>query len=582
MKRFLAGFAFLILCSCAAYAAKTDGGERQRTYWDQLMETQSHKWLFRGSEHMRGGSYEDAVKEFARAVLANPEDPQAHRMLGVAYYWTGQVEQAELEVRESIRLKPDSAHSHLLLGIIEAFKGNMEASYNSFKLAARYDPKRADIQMNIGSMEETLGMFPEALEHFRKAVELDSDHPLYHFQLGLLYRRLGRDEEAIDSFKKATRLYSGFEDAWLELGAIYERQGKLRNATNMFEKSVRLKSRDSVARFRLARLYLKDGDVKKARDILRDVFHLTPADSAGGLALSLSFGGAPEAGQPSGKDRPQKGEKPAAGAGDARPSEPKGPLDVLKSNLDRLPLDQEAKLSIDIAFIPKPKVVEKENSEAPSSLKAALERAGKMPGGTTLGARREFTLNATNLEERSRQISAVVEDLKNVLDSAPKDAETRMGMNLSFSEPSGPSAASEGRKQAKVAYQPRDVGNDMGLWVKGTGWMALIEEVLAGNQRDIPNPESADWWSVEGVGYAVLGRAGPAARAFSKALQLDPDNELAHLGVGVARVIAGDEDGAERSYKRALEINPSNKAAAQGLKWLQRKTAAEDAKEKGP
>jgi tetratricopeptide (TPR) repeat protein len=524
---------------------------------------------------MRGGSYEDAVKEFARAVLANPDDPKAHRMLGVAYYWTGQIEQAELEIRESLRLKPDSAHSHLLMGIIQAFKGNMEGSYNAFKRAARYDPKRADIQMNLGSMEETLGMYPEALAHFRKAVELDKRHPLYHFQLGLLYRRLGRDEEAIASLKKATRLYSGFEDAWLELGAILERQGRLRKATNMFEKSVRLKNRDSVARFRLARLYLKDGKAKKAREVLREVFHLTPSDETGGLALSLSFGGTPEAGGPGGKGRPGERNQPSGQGGETKPSDPKGPLDVLKRNLNRLPLDQEAQLNIDIAFIPKPKVMEKKKTEGPTSLKAALARAGKMPTGTTLGARREFLLNATSPQARARQIAAVVEDLKNVLDSAPKDAETRMGMNLSFTEPSGLGGAPDGKKKGKVAYQPRDVGNDMGLWVKGTGWMTLIEEVLAERGRDIAYPDSADWWSVEGVGHAVLGRSRMAAQAFAKALEIDPDNELAHLGVGVARVIAGDEKGAAESYKRALKINPSNKTAAEGLKWLEREPTSE-------
>lgn len=408
-------------------------------------------------------------------------------------------------------------------------------------------------------------MFPEALRHFRRAAQLDKKHPLYHFQLGMLYRRLGRYDEAIRSLRKAVKLFSGFEDALLELGAIYERTGRVGKARKAFEKSVRLKKRDSVARFRLGRLYLKEGKAREARDVLREVFHLTPADETGGLALSLSFGGKPEGGGEREAKSPAPG--PASSA-------PKGPLDVLRRNLERIPLDQEAVLHVDVVFIPKPKLIEIKRTEGPpSSLKNALERAGKIPKGTMSGAQREFTLSATDHAQRAAQIRAVLDDLKRVLDSAPPGAQTRFGMNLGFSSPASGFGTSKGSKKAKVAYQPRDVGNDMGLWVKGTGWMALVEEQLTPSGELFPHPGDADWWSLEGIGFAILGNSGRAAGAFREALKIDPNNELAHLGVGVARVINGDEEGAVRAYRRALEINPKNRAAKQGLEWLLREPA---------
>ena len=50
----------------------------------------------------------------------------------------------------------------------------------------------------------------------------------------------------------------------------------------------------------------------------------------------------------------------------------------------------------------------------------------------------------------------------------------------------------DGPAPAEVTYEPRQVGNDMGLWVIGTGWMALVAEVLPEPGEAPPHPDSAD------------------------------------------------------------------------------------------
>jgi tetratricopeptide (TPR) repeat protein len=563
--------ALLLLLSLPAQAARDDGP--RKTYWDQLMQRQSTRAMYKGSRLMDSGRYGDAVEEFAKAVIAHPEDARAHQMLGVAYYWSGQVERAEVEFIESLRLDPKSAQGHVLLGIALAWRGQAKQSYEHFKIAGDIAPDRADIQMNLGSMEEAIGQVPQALMHYRKAVELQGDHPLYHFQLGTLYRTLGRDNDAVASLKKAVKLFPDYEDALLELGALYERMGQSDDAIAMFGRSVKLKRRDAVARFRLARAYLKAGRRSKSEAVLGEVFHLTPSDEGGGLALSLSYGGQPNEGGGSGAGKGKTPEK--------KKDEPQGPLDLLRRNLERIPLDKEARLEVDMAFLPKidPTMERaRKAKEAPSRLKRALEDAGKMPQGSVVAAKREFKLASSNAAERSKQIKRVVDDLKNVLDSAPPNSETRFGMNLSFTDPNPTlSDPSKRKKRGRTSFQPRDVGNDMGLWVKGTGWMALVDEVLTRRGEKMRHSQHAAWWVIEGIGLATLGEAGRAAEAFARALELEPNNELAHLGAGVVRVISGDETGAIAAYRRALEINPKNRAARDGLRWLERGSAVAEA-----
>lgn len=554
--------AALVVCAAApVWAGRTEPG--QETVWDDIMASQAYRGLRTGSRYLEAKQYELAEKEFLKAVVANPKDPVAHMMLGAAYYWTGKVEQGLSEYRTSLELDPKNAQTVMLLGIALAYKGDGKGAYESFKKSAELDPSRADVQMNLGSIEETMGLIPEAMAHFRNAVKLDPKHPLYHFQLGMLYRRLGRDSEAIESMREALKYYSGYEDALLELGAADERRGDRKAAIHSFRKAVGLKSRDAVARFRLGRLYLMEGERAKAREVLAEAFHLTPEGEGGGLQLSVSFAGGKRKADP-------------AGPKDAKP-EPKSndPLDVFARNLERIPLEQGAQMQVDVAFVPKPKLVKADASEVPSALKKALEKAaqGPMSGHTgTKIVRKQFSLPPAAPVERARQIEKVISDLRQTMQGAPVDADVRLGMNLTFTRlaEGGVSGRADAESQPKASYQPRQVGNDLGLWVIGTGWMGLVEEVLPEAGEEPSHPNEADWWVATGLGFASLGEGQRALSAFEKASRLDPDSEIALLGRGVASVMTGYDDRAVQSFKEVLRINPKSRSAQDSLNWLLR------------
>lgn len=545
----------LVLAVSPAQAKRAEPG--QETIWDQIMASQANRGLRQGTRLLDLKQYDLALKEFQKSVQANPKDPLAHMMLGVALYWNGDVDGSLDAYAKALELDPASAQTYLLIGISRAWKGEQRASYAAFKKASELDPKRADVQMNLGSIEETLGMVPEALEHFRRAVSLDPKNPLYHFQLGMMYRKLGRDSEAVDSMRQALKNFPDFEDALLELGAAEERRGERKEAIRSFKKAVDLKSRDSVARFRLGRLLLQQGDVKKARDVMSEAFHLTPEDGGAGLQLSVSYAG---------------GKAPAAAAQKPAPEPAKAsndPLDVFRRNLERVPLDRGALMQVDVAHVPKPKLVR----AGESALKRALEKE-HAARPSVQATRREYALRPAKPEERAAEIARVLEDLRSIMKSAPPDSDTRLGMNLNFTSLADAPRSSSG-ETPKVSYQPRNVGNDLGLWVIGTGWMALVEEVLPDGIEAPSHPDQADWWVATGLGFATIGDGQRALSAFERAVALDQKSELALLGRGVASVMLGQEEAAVASLKQALELNPKNRAAREGLKWLQRPSTAQ-------
>ena len=76
--------------------------------------------------------------------------------------------------------------------------------------------------------------------------------------------------------------------------------------------------------------------------------------------------------------------------------------------------------------------------------------------------------------------------------------------------------AAEGKRgKNKALYKPRDVGNDMGLWVMGDNWLDNAAEAL----DELEDAGSADPGAklLKGLGYLLLGEPGAALEEFSGA-----------------------------------------------------------------
>lgn len=555
-------FVLALLClALNVRAEKTEPG--QETVWDQIMAAQAVRGMRQGHRYIEEKKYDLALQEMRRAVAADPKNPVGHMLLGVAMYWNGQVDESIGEYNTAISLDPTSAQAFLLLGISYAWKGDAPESERAFRRATELDPGRADAVMNLGSIRESRGDAQDALTLFRKAVDLDKKNPLYRFQLGQLYRKLGRDSDSAEQLREAVKLESNYEDAMLELGCAEERLHEDKAAAATLKRAVSIKPGDSVARMRLARLQLKAGEKARARATLLEAFHLTPEIGGGGLQLSVAYAGGKRAAKP--------GEVPEKPAKAETEPEPTDPLAVFERNLRRVPLDQGAMMKVDAVFLPRPKLVRQEPGEG-ASLKKALAKAHKgapEPSGSPQAVRRDYALKPGDAGPRDEQIKKIMADLRKTMREAPADTDARLGMNLTFTRPVE-AGRGDAENPAKVSYQPRQVGNDMDLWVIGTGWMALVSEVLPESGEKPDHPDDPDWWTATGLAHAALGEGQRADSAFRRAVELDPTSVAAWLGRGVSSVMIGDETGAVAALRKALEISPKNKAASDGLKWLLR------------
>lgn len=509
-----------------------------QTYWDHLMKGQSVYDINRGLNEMQTQNYETALNAFAKALIKNPKDAYAHIFFGMALYWTGKVDAAMSEYRQAIAIDDKNAEAYQLLGIACGWKGDIKQAKENFLTADRLDPKRPDVKMNLSSVFASENDLETAIDYARQAVNLSSRSPLYHFHLGTLFEAIGRDAQAAESWTRAIKLFPRYEDAVLSLAAMREKRAENEDALSYYKKAVNLKPGDFVARLRYSNLLFVTGAREAARAVAAEAFKISPS-SGGGLALDIAY---------SSSDNPSADEQ-------TKNEE----AENLKKTLSQFAPSQALELEMQIQYSPLPKL------EARAQ-ESALEREVRQTRNeqNTKTFQRSFVLNAASAEERAAQIENIAEGVSGLLDSAAPDQQVKFAMKVSAPQRSAPKAISD--KQS--AYNPRSVGNDMGLWVTGRSWIRFVEEITPDiyDRLDMDAPDAFDY-ILAGLADLTLGRGESAFNNFSKA-ENSQERELAVLGQGTALIVLGREPEALEYFNRVLDLNPKNKVAAFNIKVL--------------
>lgn len=520
-------------------SSPASSGAPPATVWDRIMEEQSLMNLRKGYMLMEAEQYPEAANEFLKALARTPNEPYARLLYGSSLYWLGEPDKAMAEFRTVAEIDPGNPVAYQLMGIVHAWKGEFQPALETFLKAMELAPGRADVRMNIGSIYHALGELDEALDYFRQAAGLEPGNPLYLYQLGLLYSRLGRVPEAKAAFRRALSAFSYYEDAMLELAVLEEKDGNDREAARLYRKALAIKPGDNVARFRLACLLHRTGAGKRLDDLLEEAFLLTPSNAKGGISISLAYAGGPET-----EERSPGAEKPGS----------------IENAVAKVPADEDISIKAEFISIPKTQLVTRPEGK-PKGLKAGLEASFKRPEVNYL--RREYSLPASDIKGRGARAAQIAAEIDKAVKAAAKEGlDTRMSINMETKKASR--APGAGGEAPNAVYKPRDVGNDMGLWVMGTNWLENVEDAM----EDLQGPPGAEHDArlgiLRGLGRLILGEPDAALSALDGA----PAGAVADLGRCAAWVEKGLQDRALAACQDALSKEPKNKVALANKKWL--------------
>ena len=564
LPKFLGGSGF------GVNSGKANFNENYPTYWDSLMKEQSKENILQGLGDLAAARYKEAAQIFAKAVVKNPKEPYTHIFLGISLYWQGQVQAAIAEYQAALKLDDKNPEAHQLLGIAYAWQGKIENALKCFQTALKYAPNRPDTHMNLGSTYAALGKYEEALYHFRTSTDLDKRNPLYFYQLGSLLELLGRDGNAEESFQKAIALYPSYEEAYLSLAVLEEKLDHKNKAEINYKKALRLKAGDSIARARLLNLLLENEETEESLSLFAQGFAISPLEE-GGLALSLTYTGNDNNSAQNSSPKNRKSDKPSQQNKNQQ-------LESFKRRLKKVPASKQINIEVEVSLKPKQKPAQLQINKNIEGAKSAFVQAVEQQDETLSSAafERSFVLISSDEETRADQLDHIFNGLNNILQSAGNDYQVKMALKAStpVQDTTSLNQAETGlsnlstMKNSKAGYNPYMVGNDMGLWVAGKGWLRFMEDILPiVNNRFEKNKTFENALHLALV-HLTLGQGQEALEYADLAQNIaktSQEKSLAYLAQGTALVTLGNETLAKEVYELALKEDPKNKIAKSNI-----------------
>ena len=475
------------------------------TIWDRIMEEQSEINIIRGLNYFISEDYSKASIEFLKAIEKNPSS-NAYSLYGASLYWLGDIDGSIENYEKAIKMDEKNELPWQLKGISHAKKGEIEKALECFKKAEELNSKRSDILMNIGSVYFAMGKIEEAIKYLKKAIENDNKNPLYYYQLGLIYFYTQEFERATENFHKAVGLKDDFEDALLWLGISYEKQNHIREAQRFYKKAISIKEKDYFARYMLARIDRKEN----LRRNLVPCFELTPEQNQKSIALSIAYS-----------------KNSDSGLGNS-----------LKDILSNIKENETAIITID--------VIEMENLNLNTAKgELANKLIEKYKPLTWRSITKKYTIDG-NSPQKVAEINSILDDIEKL---------TR-GKNYRLNISTKIQKKRDEDFEKELKYIPRDIGNDMGLWVIANPWLWIIEENLE-EEKNIPD-------EINAIANLLIGNIDKAKELFKSS----KDPVIANLGLGVISYLEANKQDSLKYFKEVLRYESRNQIAIKNMRWI--------------
>lgn len=194
---------------------------------------------------------EGAVRELQIALSIDPNDPEAHKDLGIVLANEGKLGESVRHLREAARLDPDDPLTQKRLGAMLVLVGAPDEAVAHYQEALRLAPEDFEAHEQLGVLLCNEGRTAEAIGHFKEALACRPDSPEAHNGLGVALLNAGGLDDAIVQFRDALNLRPDYPEAHNGLGVALFNQGQVDEAINHFQMALRLRPDYADARTNL-------------------------------------------------------------------------------------------------------------------------------------------------------------------------------------------------------------------------------------------------------------------------------------------------------------------------------------------
>lgn len=233
---------------------------------------QAREYFYRHGD----SDFEEAEALYEKAIEWDPGFARAYSGLATLHFLRFQIfltvsfesiEQKTLDLaRRSVRLDPDDYQAHWVLGRLYTYQGKHAQSLAEFDRALSINPNDAHLLAISAENLVYYGRLEKALERCQRAIRLNPNCPnWYWLTLGFSYFHLGRYEDALAAIERIT----SSDKAHRLSAAVYAHLGRLDEARFEAEELIKITPNFSITEWARTEPYTDPDGLRRYVDGLR-------------------------------------------------------------------------------------------------------------------------------------------------------------------------------------------------------------------------------------------------------------------------------------------------------------------------
>jgi tetratricopeptide (TPR) repeat protein len=176
---------------------------------------------------------------FKKMVDLYPNDERAHNFLGNHYFGLQEYEQAIKQYDKALKINPKFSQPYNQLGYAHRFMGNYDKAEKAFKVYIKLIPDDPNPYDSYAELLMKMGRYDESIRNYQKALAISGNFPASHIGIANNYNFKGEHARAIEQlekFFKTAKTDGQRRQAIFGMAISYADQRKLEKAMEMLEK----------------------------------------------------------------------------------------------------------------------------------------------------------------------------------------------------------------------------------------------------------------------------------------------------------------------------------------------------------
>jgi len=236
----------------------------------------SEEWRKRGNAYLNAGNLREAENCYRCGLNSNPDDSICYSNLGFVLGELGRSAESQQMLLKAVELNPEDFDAHYMLGRQAQARGEWLEAIVHYRAAlsinADFDDCRRDLCISLAQT----GQFQEAREVLEPGTAFAPDTADLYFFKGNLHLAAGELDEAMANFRQAADLEPGNSSILINLGVVQFERRELFAAIETYRGILEFEPDNIQARANLGAALQRSGQLDLAIACYREVLERSP------------------------------------------------------------------------------------------------------------------------------------------------------------------------------------------------------------------------------------------------------------------------------------------------------------------